>query len=91
MVSHSEVVHVGKEDVDLDHLLDAGAGSGEHGLQVLDASTGLFLDGTLDEVTRSIQWDLTGTVDSAGGLDGLGLWCMASVKEQRASIWVFSS
>lgn len=68
------MVHVGKEDVDLDHLLDSRAGSGEHGLQVLDASTGLLLNGALDEVALSIQGDLTGAVDGAGSLDGLGLW-----------------
>lgn len=67
------MVHVSKEDVDLDHLLNSGAGSGEHGLQVLDASTRLLLDGTLDKVAFSIQWDLPGTVDGAGSLDGLGL------------------
>lgn len=67
------MVHVGKEDVDLDYLLDAGAGSGEYSLQVLDASTGLLLNGALNEVALSIQWDLTRTVDGARGLDGLGL------------------
>lgn len=67
------MVHVGKEDVDLDHLLDSGAGSGEHSLEVLDASTGLLLDGTLDKVALSVQGDLAGTVDGAGSLDGLGL------------------
>lgn len=72
-MSHSEVVHVCKEDVDLDHLLDARAGSGEYGLQVLDASTGLLLNGALNEVALSIQWYLTGAVDGAGSLDGLGL------------------
>lgn len=71
--SHHKALHVGQEDVDLDHFLDAGAGSRENGLEVLNALSGLLLNGALEEIALGVQGDLAGAVDGGGGLDGLGL------------------
>lgn len=71
--TYGKVVHVGEEDVDLDDLLDAGAGRGEDGLQVLDARGRLLLDGALGQVAVDIPGDLAGAVDGGWGLDGVGL------------------
>ncbi len=71
--TYSKVGHVGDEDVDLDHLLDARASLLKDGLEVLDALGGLLLDGAFDKVALRVGGDLTRAVDGAGGLDGLGL------------------
>lgn len=71
--TYDEVGHVGDEDVHLDDLLDAGAGGGEHGLQVLDAGGRLLLDGALDQVTLGVAGDLARAVDGRRSLDGVGL------------------
>ena len=74
-VDVGEEGHVGQEDVDLDDLLDAGAGVGEDGLQVLDAGRRLLADGALDEVPLRVGGDLAGAVDGRRGLDGVRLHC----------------
>ena len=71
--THREVGHVGDEDVDLDDLVDAGAGLLQHGLEVLAALGRLLLDGARDEVAVLVGGDLAGAVDGAGGLDGVGV------------------
>ena len=55
LVHGGEVVHIGEEDVDLDDVLDGGAGLLEDGRQVLDALV-LF------------QVSITGLRVSGGGL-----------------------
>lgn len=73
VTTYDEVGHVGDEDVHLDDLLDAGAGGGEHGLQVLDTGGRLLLNGALNQVTLGIAGDLAGAVNGRRGLDGVGL------------------
>lgn len=70
---YREVGHVGDEDVDLDDLLDAGAGGGQDSLEVADTGSGLLLDGALDQVALGITGDLAGAVDGSRCLDGVGL------------------
>lgn len=86
----SEVGHVSQEDllpsvlnhqqsasatyVDLDDLGDAGAGSGNDGLDVVAAGLGQLADVALDEVGGGISGDLAGDEDLAVGADGLGLF-----------------
>lgn len=72
-LTYSKVGHVSDEDVDLDNLLNSGSSSSQDGLEVLDARSRLLLDGALHQVTLSITGNLAGTVDGAGGLNGLGL------------------
>lgn len=71
--THSKVVHVVEEDVDLDNLVDVRASSHENGLEVADASSGLLLDGALNQVALGVKMDLARAVDRCWGLDGLGL------------------
>lgn len=71
--TYSKVVHVIEEDVDLDNLVDVRASSHENGLEVADASSGLLLDGALDQVALGVKMDLARAVDCRWGLDGLGL------------------
>lgn len=68
-----EVVHGGKEDVDLDDLGDVAAGILEDALQALAAGLGLIGDAALNEVAGGIGGDLTRDPDLTGGLDGLGV------------------
>lgn len=71
--THSEVVHVIEEDVDFDNLVDVRASSHENGLEVADASSGLLLDGALDQVALGVKVNLARAVDRCWGLDSLGL------------------
>lgn len=71
--THSKVVHVSQEGVDLDNLLNGRASFFEDSFEVRDAGGSLLLDGSLDKVSLGITRDLTRTVDSSRGLDGLTL------------------
>lgn len=71
--TYSKVVHVVEEDVDLDNLVDVRASSHKNGLEVADASSGLLLDGALDQVALGVKMDLARAVDCRWRLDGLGL------------------
>lgn len=59
--------------LNLDDLLDAGAGFREDGLHVLDALGCLFGDGAFDDLRVGIGGDLAGDVNDAIGFNGLGL------------------
>lgn len=73
-VTYSKVSHVGKENVDLDHLGDGRASLLEDSLEVLAALLCELTDGALEEVTLGGEGDLAGAVDGGRGLDGLGLF-----------------
>lgn len=73
IATYSEVGHVVKEDIDLDHLLNGGTGLLENGLEVLDALSRQLLDAALDEVALEVGMDLSRAVDGGRGLDGLGV------------------
>jgi hypothetical protein len=60
--SHSKVVHVDQEGIDLDSL------------EVGNALSSLLLNGALNQVALSVTGDLARAVDGGRGLDGLGLW-----------------
>ena len=71
-----KVVHGRDEHVDLDDLLQRGAGGGEHIRQVRDALLGHLGDamrGEREDLAGGCAWDLAGAVDGAVGLDGLGI------------------
>ena len=71
----SEVVHVAEEDVDLDDLGKAGAGLGEHGLEVLEAAVGLLGDGAGHKLAGlGVEGDGAAAEDKAASLDSLGVW-----------------
>lgn len=84
-VDVGEEGHVGQEDVDLDDLLDAGAGSREDRLQVLDAGGRLLADGALDEVPLRVRGDLPRAVDGRRGLDGVRLHCARTERVKLVS------
>lgn len=69
--TYSKVAHVSKEGVDLDDLLDGGASGLEDSLEVLDAGSGLLLDGTLDKVAVRVAGNLARAVYGSRGLDGV--------------------
>lgn len=71
--TYSKVVHVIEEDVDFDNLVDVRTSSHENGLEVADASSGLLLDGALDQVALGVKMNLARAIDCRWRLDGLGL------------------
>lgn len=73
VTTHRKVGHVRDEHVDLDDLCNRRPGLLQHGLQVLDARRRLLLDRALDQRARCVARDLTGAIDGAICLDGLGL------------------
>lgn len=75
--AYGKVGHVGQENIDFDNLPDGGASLLENGLDVGDASTGLLLDGALNEVALGVAGNLAGAVDGGRGLDGLGLYILS--------------
>ena len=84
-VDVGEEGHVGQEDVDLDDLLDAGAGGGEDRLQVFDAGRRLLADGALNEVPLRVRGDLPRAVDGRRGLDGVRLHCARTERVKLVS------
>jgi len=79
-----EVSHVSEKDVDLDDLVQAGTGGLDYSLDVLEALSRLVTNGTVNQVTLSVGWDLTRAVDSNWCLDGLGL----CIGDGMVSRWV---
>lgn len=73
LVHGSKVVHVIEEDVDFDNLVDVRTSSHENGLEVADASSGLLLDGALDQVALGVKMNLARAIDCRWRLDGLGV------------------
>jgi hypothetical protein len=72
--SHSKVVHVDQEGIDLDNLVKGGTSLLEDSLEVGNALSSLLLNGALNQVALSVTGDLARAVDGGRGLDGLGLW-----------------
>lgn len=54
LVHGSEVVHAGEEDVDLDNVVEVGAGGLEDGAQVLDAAVGVRLHVTGNDLAIEV-------------------------------------
>lgn len=78
--THGKVIHIGKEDVDLDNLRHLGTGGLNNGLKVLAALGRLFANGSLNEGHIGSERDLTRAVDGQWGLNGLRL-CMQMSEE----------
>lgn len=71
--TYGKVIHIGKEDCDLDDLLNAGARLGQDSLEICDALPSLLGDGSFNRLPVGSDGDLSGQVDGGGSLHGLRL------------------
>lgn len=81
-----EVCHVVEEDVDLDDVLDGCVGLLQDGDDVLAAQCCLVGDAALDQGAGLVGGDLAGDEDVGPGDDGLGLWGVSGVVEQKMTV-----
>lgn len=66
-----EIRHIIQEYTNPDNLTHLGSASLEDGLDVFTALGCLLADGTLNQGTLLVGWELAGYPDLVGGLDGL--------------------